>query len=59
MGAVSYTLRALSVGVQPVLFSDWEKIDQEELKRGESAGKPREKIVSLAEMMGIASLPRT
>ena len=33
-------------GVQPSLFEDWEKIDQEEIRRGICLGKPREKLLS-------------
>ena len=36
-------------------FQDWEKIDRVEKARGESKGKPREKIVSVEEMLKIAS----
>ncbi len=38
-------------------FVDWEgwrKIDSEEIKRGESRGKPREKITSVETMLDIA-----
>uniref|UniRef100_K7FK23 NADPH:adrenodoxin oxidoreductase, mitochondrial n=1 Tax=Pelodiscus sinensis TaxID=13735 RepID=K7FK23_PELSI len=38
-------------GVHPVTFSDWEKIDAAEVARGKLAGKPREKIVDLQEML--------
>lgn len=41
-------------GVKPVTFSDWEKIDQVETRRGESSGKPREKILSVEEMLRVA-----
>ena len=34
-------------------FSDWEKIDSKEKAIGKSFGKPREKIVSEAEMLDI------
>lgn len=40
-----------SRGVHPVTFSDWEKIDAAEVARGKLAGKPREKIVDLQEML--------
>lgn len=42
-------------GVKPVTFTDWEKIDQAEILLGEKAGKPREKIVSIKEMIRVAS----
>lgn len=41
-------------GVQVISFEDWEKIDQEERKRGKAVGKPREKIVDIQEMLSIA-----
>uniref|UniRef100_A0A8C8VMA5 NADPH:adrenodoxin oxidoreductase, mitochondrial n=1 Tax=Pelusios castaneus TaxID=367368 RepID=A0A8C8VMA5_9SAUR len=40
-----------SRGVQPVTFSDWEKIDAAEVARGRLVGKPREKIVDFQEML--------
>ena len=40
-------------GITPVTFSDWERIDAEEIKMGEQFGKPREKIVSLENMLDI------
>ncbi|KAK7113077.1 NADPH:adrenodoxin oxidoreductase, mitochondrial-like isoform X2 [Littorina saxatilis] len=42
-------------GVKTVTFTDWEKIDQAEILLGEKAGKPREKIVSIKEMIRVAS----
>ena len=41
-------------GVKPVMFSDWEKIDKEEIKRGEAKGKPREKLLEVADMLQVA-----
>uniref|UniRef100_A0A3Q3BQ16 NADPH:adrenodoxin oxidoreductase, mitochondrial n=1 Tax=Haplochromis burtoni TaxID=8153 RepID=A0A3Q3BQ16_HAPBU len=41
-------------GVKPVTFSDWEKIDNVEMKRGESRGKPREKLLTVEEMLHVA-----
>lgn len=38
-------------GVQPISFSDWEKLDAEEMSRGQSAGKPREKLLDPQEML--------
>ncbi|XP_068119301.1 NADPH:adrenodoxin oxidoreductase, mitochondrial isoform X1 [Hyperolius riggenbachi] len=38
-------------GVQPVSFSDWEKIDAVETARGIEVGKPREKILDPEEML--------
>uniref|UniRef100_A0A2K6TTP2 NADPH:adrenodoxin oxidoreductase, mitochondrial n=1 Tax=Saimiri boliviensis boliviensis TaxID=39432 RepID=A0A2K6TTP2_SAIBB len=40
-----------SRGVQPVSFSDWEKLDAEEVARGQGTGKPREKLVDPREML--------
>ncbi|XP_004592992.2 NADPH:adrenodoxin oxidoreductase, mitochondrial isoform X2 [Ochotona princeps] len=40
-----------SRGVWPVSFSDWEKLDAEEVSRGQSVGKPREKLVDPQEML--------
>lgn len=34
-------------GSRVITFDDWEKINAEEIRRGESAGKPREKFTSL------------
>ncbi|XP_043958057.1 NADPH:adrenodoxin oxidoreductase, mitochondrial [Gambusia affinis] len=41
-------------GVKPVTFSDWEKIDSLETRRGEACGKPREKLLSVEEMLKAA-----
>ncbi|XP_014328219.1 NADPH:adrenodoxin oxidoreductase, mitochondrial [Xiphophorus maculatus] len=41
-------------GVKPVTFSDWEKIDSLETRRGEARGKPREKLLSVEEMLKAA-----
>lgn len=38
-----------------VSFADWRKIDQEELRRGKQLGKLREKILTIKEMLEIAS----
>ena len=38
----------------PVSFLEWEAIDREEVARGTTAGKPREKLVDVAEMIGVA-----
>ncbi|XP_048575740.1 NADPH:adrenodoxin oxidoreductase, mitochondrial isoform X2 [Nematostella vectensis] len=53
-GFLSVQTLLSSRGVRTVSFTQWERIDQLEIKRGESKGKPREKIVSVEEMMGIA-----
>lgn len=44
----------LSVGVKPVIFSDWEKIDSVEMSQGEVKGKPREKLLTVEEMLQVA-----
>lgn len=38
-------------GVRPVSFLDWEKLDAEEVSRGQGAGKPREKLLDPQEML--------
>jgi adrenodoxin-NADP+ reductase len=38
-----------------VTFSDWGKIDEEEIRRGTINGKPREKIVDVSEMLTVAN----
>lgn len=48
------TLQASS-SQQIVSFADWRKIDQEELRRGKQLGKLREKILTIKEMLQIAS----
>ncbi|DAA18187.1 TPA: ferredoxin reductase precursor [Bos taurus] len=40
-----------SRGVWPVSFSDWEKLDAEEVSRGQASGKPREKLLDPQEML--------
>lgn len=42
-------------GVQIVSYSDWQKIDRVECEHGKQLGKPREKIVDVAEMLKIAA----
>lgn len=44
-----------SKGVQIVSYGDWEKIDRVEQERGREAGKPREKMVDVAEMLEVAA----
>ncbi|KAL3046025.1 hypothetical protein OYC64_004104 [Pagothenia borchgrevinki] len=41
-------------GVKPVTFSEWEKIDSEEVRRGAAIGKPREKLLTVEEMLQVA-----
>ena len=40
-------------GVRVVSFDDWQKIDASEIERGQKIGKPREKYVSIDEMMSV------
>lgn len=42
-----------SKGVDAVTYVDWERIDQEETRRGIEKKKPREKIVSKEEMLDV------
>lgn len=37
--------------VEPVLFQDWERIDEEEQRRGKLSNKPREKLISVDEIL--------
>ena len=39
-------------GIRYVSFDDWQKIDALEIERGQKIGKPREKYVSVDEMIG-------
>lgn len=52
----SLNIRALlhQRGIKPVTFSDWEKIDEVETQRGEAMGKPREKLLTVEEMLEVA-----
>lgn len=51
--ADSSAVRALlaSRGVRVVSFEDWQKIDAAEVARGKAAGKPREKLATIEEML--------
>ncbi len=40
-------------GVRVVSFDDWQKIDASEIERGQKIGKPREKYVSVEEMISV------
>lgn len=42
-------------GHKPIDLHGWKKIDNEEISRGESKGKLREKIVSIKDMLSIAT----
>jgi ferredoxin--NADP+ reductase len=37
-----------------VSFSEWKKIDAEEVARGEAQGKPRVKFTQVADMVAVA-----
>lgn len=50
-----WLLPACVTGKQLVTFSEWDKIDLEEMKRGAEVGKPREKITQISEMLKVAS----
>lgn len=45
-------------GIPTVNFRAWEKLDQEEILRGEKLGKPREKIVDVQEMLKVLALKK-
>uniref|UniRef100_A0A672R960 Ferredoxin reductase n=1 Tax=Sinocyclocheilus grahami TaxID=75366 RepID=A0A672R960_SINGR len=53
-GAQAITPLRQTRGVRTVLFSQWEKINAEEEKRGKSLGKPREKLLDVNQMLKIA-----
>ncbi|XP_078426889.1 NADPH:adrenodoxin oxidoreductase, mitochondrial [Cetorhinus maximus] len=42
-------------GIRPVSFSGWEKINGVEVANGEEAGKPREKLLDVQEMIEVAN----
>ena len=42
-------------GVRVVSYADWRKIDAAEIRRGEAAGKPREKFTRLKDMLEAAA----
>ena len=45
-----------SRGHRVVSLDDWNRIDAEEMRRGQMSGKPREKIVGIDEMLEIAAI---
>ena len=53
-GASASPLAALlkARGARPVSWAEWERLDAEEAARGSAAGKPREKFVHPADMLG-------
>jgi len=42
-----------SRGARVVSYHDWRKVDAAEVERGAAVGKPREKFVSVADMLGV------
>lgn len=44
-------IQSLTGSKRVVHWSDWERIDQEERKRGESRGKVREKMTDVGEIL--------
>ena len=44
-------LAKLKSGHRVISYQDWEKLDAEEVKRGEAVGKPREKFTSTESMI--------
>ncbi|KAG9267239.1 NADPH:adrenodoxin oxidoreductase, mitochondrial [Astyanax mexicanus] len=53
-GAQEITALLQERGVRTVSFSEWEKINLEEVQRGEAAGKSREKLLDVGEMLAVA-----
>jgi len=47
--------RFANTGLEPITFSQWEKIDHLEQQRGSELGKPREKVISVEEMVTVAT----
>ena len=54
-GAAGLTALLAERGVQVVTFEGWERVDAEEVRRGRAAGKPREKMTSVPEMLAVAA----
>eukprot|EP00850_Spirogloea_muscicola_P003743 SM000015S01243 [mRNA] locus=s15:717692:722281:- [translate_table: standard] len=55
-GRLQLLNRLAESGARPVDLAGWQRIDAEEVRRGVLAGKPREKIVSTADMLQIAGV---
>ncbi|XP_066520782.1 NADPH:adrenodoxin oxidoreductase, mitochondrial [Hoplias malabaricus] len=53
-GAQEITALLKERGVRTVTFSEWEKINSEEIRRGIAVGKPREKLLDVRQMLEIA-----
>lgn len=56
VGEEIYYNSVCATSTDAVLFSDWEKLNLEELSRGYVTNKPREKITSIEEMFKIIRL---
>ena len=54
-GGAGLTALLAERGVQVVTFEGWERVDAEEVRRGRAAGKPREKMTSVPEMLAVAA----
>jgi len=52
-GAAGFDALAAERGLNPVLFDDWQRIDEAEVRRARD-GAPREKFVQVAEMLAAA-----
>jgi ferredoxin/flavodoxin---NADP+ reductase len=55
-GADGLTALLQSRAVRVVSYTDWQKIDAAEVRRGAGAGKPREKFTQVEEMLEVAGL---
>ena len=53
-GAKCYKVFLFLLGIRPVTFEEWKKIDEYEIKQGKKVGKPREKIVDIKDFLEIA-----
>ena len=45
-------------GIDVTSWTDWRAIDQAEVERGKAAGRPREKLVSIEEMLDVVRRSR-
>jgi adrenodoxin-NADP+ reductase len=55
-GRAGLTQLLAARGHRAVSFKDWERIDAEEIRLGERAGKPREKITEVKDMLRVAEV---
>ncbi len=56
-GADGLTALLRARGVRVVSYTDWQKIDAAEVRRGAAAGKPREKFTRVEEMLEVVGYP--